>query len=60
MVEKNLKLERLSSRKANIDILGIALMATATTLLLLWVTRAGQDFEWVSATSACRSRASEQ
>lgn len=52
MVEKNLKLERLSSRKANIDILGIALMAAATTLLLLWVTRAGQDFEWVSPTSA--------
>jgi len=52
MVEKNLKLERLPRRKANIDLLGIALMAASTTLLLLWVTRAGQDFAWVSVTSA--------
>lgn len=52
MVEKNLELEHVPRRKANIDILGIALMAASTTLLLLWVTRAGQDFAWASVTTA--------
>jgi EmrB/QacA subfamily drug resistance transporter len=52
MVQKNLKLEHLPRRRARIDVLGILFMAASTTLLLLWVTSAGKDFEWASATTA--------
>jgi EmrB/QacA subfamily drug resistance transporter len=38
-------------RKVRIDYLGAALIAAGVSLLLIWVTLAGSDFEWLSATS---------
>ncbi|MCS5722494.1 MFS transporter [Herbiconiux sp. CPCC 203407] len=38
-------------RKVRIDYLGAALIAAGVSLLLIWVTLAGNDFEWLSATS---------
>ena len=39
------------SRKVRIDYLGAALIAAGISLLLIWVTLAGHQFEWGSATS---------
>lgn len=53
MVERNLNLASLPrGAKLRIDVLGILLMSTATTLLLLWVTRVGVEFDAASATTA--------
>ncbi len=38
-------------RKVKIDYLGAALIAAGVSLLLVWVTLAGNQFEWGSATS---------
>lgn len=38
-------------RKVTIDYLGAALIAAGVSLLLIWVTLAGNDFEWGSVTS---------
>ncbi|WP_424980910.1 MDR family MFS transporter [Microbacterium sp. S308A+] len=35
-------------RKARIDYLGIVLLSTAVSLLLIWVTSAGKDYDWWS------------
>ncbi|MGD8195038.1 MDR family MFS transporter [Herbiconiux sp. P18] len=39
------------TRKVTIDYLGAALIAAGVSLLLIWVTLAGNDFEWGSAQS---------
>jgi EmrB/QacA subfamily drug resistance transporter len=36
------------ARKVRIDYLGIVLLATAVSLLLIWITSAGNSFEWWS------------
>ncbi|MDR6867307.1 EmrB/QacA subfamily drug resistance transporter [Microbacterium resistens] len=36
------------TRKARIDYLGIVLLSTAVSLLLVWVTSAGKDYDWWS------------
>ena len=38
-------------RKVRIDYLGIVLLAAAVSLLLIWVTNAGTDYDWWSVTT---------
>ncbi|MGC5048864.1 MDR family MFS transporter [Micrococcus porci] len=52
MVQRTLHLPARESRKVSIDYLGIVLLSTATALLLIWVTNAGHQFDWASATTA--------
>ncbi|GAA1853509.1 MDR family MFS transporter [Microbacterium koreense] len=39
------------TRKVRIDYLGIVLLAAAVSLLLVWVTNAGTDYDWWSLTT---------
>lgn len=52
MVQRTLHLPPREPRKVSIDYVGIVLLAAATALLLIWVTNAGHQFEWASATTA--------
>lgn len=52
MVQRTLHLPDRERRRVSIDYLGIVFLATATALLLIWVTNAGHQFEWASATTA--------
>jgi EmrB/QacA subfamily drug resistance transporter len=48
VLQKTLHLPQLPRRTAKIDYWGAALISVGVSLLLLWVTFAGNDFEWVS------------
>ncbi|WP_248193998.1 MDR family MFS transporter [Micrococcus endophyticus] len=52
MVQRTLHLPAREPRKVSIDYLGIVLLGVATSLLLIWVTTAGQQFPWASWTTA--------
>ncbi|WP_417233893.1 MDR family MFS transporter [Arthrobacter sp.] len=52
LIQKTLHLPALAKRKVSIDYAGIVLLSTGVALLLIWVSLAGQDFEWASATTA--------
>ena len=52
MVQRTLHLPAREPRKVSIDYLGIVLLGVATSLLLFWVTTAGQQFPWASWTTA--------
>lgn len=52
LIQKTLHLPAQAKRKVSIDYAGIVLLAAGVSLLLIWVSLAGKDFEWVSATSA--------
>jgi EmrB/QacA subfamily drug resistance transporter len=43
-----LKLPKHPPRKVSIDYVGIVLLATAVSLLLIWITNAGKNYEWWS------------
>ncbi|ANC31537.1 MDR family MFS transporter [Isoptericola dokdonensis] len=47
-LQKTLHLPTREQRKVTIDYAGAALIAVAVALLLLWVTFAGDQFDWVS------------
>ncbi|MFT4135859.1 DHA2 family efflux MFS transporter permease subunit [Microbacterium sp.] len=47
VLQATLRLTR-EPRKVRIDVLGAVLLSTAVSLLLIWVTSAGRDFEWWS------------
>ncbi|WP_425561273.1 MDR family MFS transporter [Microbacterium deminutum] len=49
ILQRTLHLPALAKKKAQIDYLGIVLLSTAVSLLLIWVTLAGSSFEWWSA-----------
>ncbi|MCU1513249.1 MAG: transporter [Microbacteriaceae bacterium] len=53
LLQRTLKLPKGVQRKASIDYLGIAFLASGVSLLLIWVSLAGQkgQFDWNSATS---------
>ncbi|WP_375232104.1 MDR family MFS transporter [Curtobacterium sp. MCBD17_029] len=51
LLQVTLKLRTLPERKVSIDYLGIATIAGGVSLLLIWVTLAGKNFDWVSPTS---------
>ncbi|MGW5853377.1 MULTISPECIES: MDR family MFS transporter [Micrococcus] len=52
MVQRTLHLPPRERRTVSMDYLGIVFLSVATALLLIWVTNAGHQFEWASATTA--------
>ena len=48
LLQRTLHLPKLAKTKARIDYLGIVLLSAAVSLLLIWVTIAGDSFEWWS------------
>nr|WP_251009302.1 MDR family MFS transporter [Curtobacterium sp. ISL-83] len=51
LLQLTLKLRTMPKRTVSIDYLGIAFIAGGVSLLLIWVTLAGKNFDWVSPTS---------
>ncbi|PPF89633.1 MFS transporter [Subtercola sp. Z020] len=51
LLQVTLKLRTLRKRKVSIDYLGIATIGGGVSLLLIWVTLAGKNFDWISPTS---------
>ncbi|TDE92845.1 DHA2 family efflux MFS transporter permease subunit [Occultella glacieicola] len=52
MLQKTLHLPAMKRRKVKIDYLGVVLLAAGVSLLLIWVSLAGTQFAWASATTA--------
>ncbi|NLP82922.1 MFS transporter [Microbacterium sp. CFH 90308] len=48
MMQRTLHLPARPKQKARIDYFGIVLLSTAVSLLLIWVTNAGTDYDWWS------------
>lgn len=48
MMQRTLHLPTRPKAKVRIDYLGIVLLSTAVSLLLLWITNAGKDYDWWS------------
>ncbi|HAN25538.1 MAG TPA: MFS transporter, partial [Microbacterium ginsengisoli] len=48
IVQRTLHLPARESTRARIDYLGIVLLSTAVSLLLIWVTNAGTSYDWWS------------
>jgi EmrB/QacA subfamily drug resistance transporter len=51
LVQQTLHIPPRARRTVSIDYLGIVLLSTAVSLLLVWVTLAGDSFEWWSLTT---------
>jgi len=51
LLQRTLHLPARVKRVVRIDYLGAALIAGGVSLLMIWVTLAGNDFEWASVTS---------
>ncbi|MGO3886735.1 MAG: MFS transporter, partial [Mycetocola sp.] len=51
LLQRTLRLERRPRATARIDYLGAALIAGSVSLLLIWVSLAGSQFEWMSLTT---------
>src|SRR5690554_4349071 len=51
IVQTTLRLPHREKRRVTIDYVGIVLLATSVSLLLVWVTLAGTSFEWWSLAS---------
>jgi len=51
LLQRTLHLPPRVKRVVKIDYLGAALIAGGVSLLMIWVTLAGNDFEWASVTS---------
>ncbi|MGG7466140.1 MDR family MFS transporter [Plantibacter sp. YIM 135347] len=51
LLQKTLHLPKRKVGKVRIDYLGAALIAGGVSLLLIWVTMAGSQFEWASMTT---------
>lgn len=52
IMQRTLHLPARPKQKARIDYVGIVLLSTAVSLLLIWVTGAGDDYEWWSVETA--------
>ncbi|MDN4613924.1 MDR family MFS transporter [Leifsonia sp. F6_8S_P_1B] len=52
LLQATLKLPKRPARKVRIDYLGAVFLAAGVSLLLIWVSLAGKDFEWASWTTA--------
>jgi EmrB/QacA subfamily drug resistance transporter len=48
ILQLTLHIPRAPRKKARIDYLGIVLLATSVSLLLIWITNAGSSFDWWS------------
>jgi len=51
LVQRTLHVLPREARKVSIDYVGIVLLSAAVSLLLIWVTNAGKDYEWWSPTT---------
>ncbi len=51
LVQFTLALPAQSRKKTSIDYLGIVLLSVSVSLLLIWVTNAGKDYDWWSLTT---------
>jgi EmrB/QacA subfamily drug resistance transporter len=51
LLQRTLHLPKRPTTKVSIDYAGIVLISAGVSLLLLWVTFAGNDFDWVSMPS---------
>jgi EmrB/QacA subfamily drug resistance transporter len=51
LIQRTLHLPKRAKRAVSIDYLGAVLIAGGVSLLLIWVSLAGSQFEWGSATS---------
>ncbi|WP_084816164.1 MDR family MFS transporter [Frondihabitans sp. Leaf304] len=51
VLQFTLKLRKMPKRKVSIDYPGIITIAGGVSLLLIWVTLAGKNFDWISVTS---------
>ncbi|MEV8181989.1 MDR family MFS transporter [Specibacter sp. NPDC078692] len=51
LIQKTLRLPVQPKRKVSIDYAGIVLLTAGVSLLLIWVTLAGTQFEWLSTPS---------
>jgi len=51
LLQRTLHLPKRPKTKVSIDYLGIVLISAGVSLILLWVTFAGNDFEWLSVPS---------
>ena len=51
LIQRTLHLPKRARRKVSIDYLGAVLIAAGVSLLLIWVSLAGNQFEWNSGTS---------
>jgi EmrB/QacA subfamily drug resistance transporter len=51
LLQRTLHLPKRPKAKVSIDYVGIVLISAGVSLLLLWVTFAGSDFEWISVPS---------
>lgn len=52
IVQRTLRAPSRSGRRLTLDYLGLALLSAAVSLLLIWVSLAGDQFEWWSLTTA--------
>ena len=52
IIQKTLHVSERAARTVRIDYLGIVLLSTAVSLLLVWVSLAGDSFEWWSLQTA--------
>ena len=52
LLQRTLHLPKLRKQKTRVDYLGAVLIAGGVSLLMIWVTMAGNQFEWMSWTSA--------
>ncbi|KQP70311.1 multidrug MFS transporter [Microbacterium sp. Leaf288] len=48
IMQRTLHLPPRPKKKARIDYFGIVLLSTAVSLLLIWITNAGKDYDWWS------------
>lgn len=48
MMQRTLHLPARPKTKVRIDYVGIVLLSTAVSLLLIWITNAGKDYDWWS------------
>ena len=51
LIQKTLRLPVQAKRKVSIDYAGIVLLSAGVSLLLIWVSLAGSQFEWASTSS---------
>ncbi len=51
ILQKTLHISPRPKRKVSIDYFGIVLLSVATSLLLIWETNAGTDYDWWSTTT---------
>ncbi|MGA1826974.1 MDR family MFS transporter [Microbacterium sp.] len=51
IIQLTLRVPAHAKRKVSIDYVGIVLLSVAVSLLLIWVSLAGDSFEWLSTTT---------